>query len=148
MGDELFAAAVAALQVNESPSGQQNVGGGGSSVESAQPHKGSSFQYGWWSYVSKDLRTVLGEHVDGPLPAAYCGGGDPAQCRQVLLDTLRAAANEPASEVYPGDADCAAGDQWCADSIIQRPMGGVTDWPTNWQNRPTYQQVVQYPSHR
>lgn len=148
LGDGLFDAAVAALQVNESPSGGQNVGGGGSGAEGAQPHKGSSFQYGWWSYMSKDLRTVLGEHVAGPLPAAYCGGGDPAQCRQVLLDTLRDAANEPATQVYPGDADCKAGDQWCADSIIQRPMGGVTDYSTNWQNRPTYQQVVQYPAHR
>jgi GTPase involved in cell partitioning and DNA repair len=28
--------------------------------------------------------------------------------------------------VYRDDADCEAGDQWCADSIIHRPLGGIT----------------------
>ncbi|WP_194927904.1 discoidin domain-containing protein, partial [Catenulispora pinisilvae] len=41
-----------------------------------------------------------------------------------------------------------AGDQWCADSIQQHPLGGITDDQSNWQNRPTFQQVVQYPAHR
>ena len=111
-------------------------------------HKGSSFQSGWWSYVDKDLRAVLGRPVAGPLDRVYCGGGDLAQCRQVLLTTLAAAAATPATTVYPGDATCAAGNQWCADSIVQSPLGGITDANTNWQNRPTFQQVVQYPAHR
>jgi hypothetical protein len=50
--------------------------------------------------------------------------------------------------VYPADGVCAAGDQWCADSIQQHPLGGITDAESNWQNRPTFQQVVQYPAHR
>jgi hypothetical protein len=50
--------------------------------------------------------------------------------------------------VYPGDSNCAPGDQWCADSIIQNPLGGITHPPISWQNRPTYQQAVQFPARR
>ncbi|MFD0257148.1 penicillin acylase family protein [Kitasatospora indigofera] len=150
MGDQLFAALTGALQINESPSGGQSgpLGGGPVSANESVPHKGSAFQYGWWSYVDKDLRSVLGEPVAGPLARPFCGGGDPAACRQVLLDSLQQAAGRTAAQVYPGDADCAAGDQWCADTIVQRPLGGVTDARSTWQNRPTYQQVVQFQSHR
>ncbi|MGA8115464.1 MAG: penicillin acylase family protein [Actinocatenispora sp.] len=149
MGDDLYKAVVHTLQINESPSGGQNgdVSGAGD-VSESQPHKGSSFQMGWWSYESKDLRTVLGEPVSGPLGEKYCGGGDVAACRTVLLDSLKQAAAQPADQVYPGDDNCDAGDQWCADSIVQRPLGGITDPGIAWQNRPTYQQVVQFPAHR
>ncbi|MBV6699382.1 penicillin acylase family protein [Kitasatospora aureofaciens] len=149
LGDQLFTALTGALQINESPSGgQSGPGGGPASANESIPHKGSAFQYGWWSYLDKDLRAVLGDGVAGPLARPFCGAGDLAACRAVLLDTLtRAAARTPA-QVYPGDGDCAAGDQWCADTIIQRPLGGVTDAKTTWQNRPTYQQVVQFPAHR
>jgi Penicillin amidase len=147
MGTTLFAALVNAMQVNESPSGGQQVAGAGAaSSNEAQPHKGSSFQFGWWGYVSKDLRAVLGKSVAGPLPVEYCGGGSLAACRQALLTSLTEAGAQSASTVYPGDSTCSAGDQWCADSIIQDPLGGITDSPTAWQNRPTFQQVVEYPS--
>lgn len=69
--------------------------------------------------------------------------------RGMLLSTLKQAAATPGSTVYPGDdSGCSAGDQWCADSIVQRPLGGVTDDRISWQNRPTFQQVVEFPSHR
>jgi acyl-homoserine lactone acylase PvdQ len=144
MGDELFNALQDSIPANESPSHGQTVRPEGSLTS----HSGSSFQYGWWSYVDKDLRSVLGDAVAGPLSRRYCGNGNLAACRTQLLSTLAQAAASPAASVYPGDANCGAGDQWCADSIIQSPLGGVTDYPTNWQNRPTYQQVVQYPAHR
>ncbi|GAA4212211.1 penicillin acylase family protein [Actinocatenispora rupis] len=148
MGDDLYQAQTGTLQLNDSPSGGQNGGTGGGDVNESQSHKGSSFQYGWWSYSSKDLRTVLGEPVSAPLGRAYCGGGELSACRTALLDSLRQAAAEPADQVYPGDADCDAGDQWCADSIVQHPLGGITDPTIGWQNRPTFQQVVQYQAHR
>ncbi|KPC94765.1 hypothetical protein ADL27_12700 [Streptomyces sp. NRRL F-6602] len=66
----------------------------------------------------------------------------------MLLTTLTEAAATPAEEVYPGDDTCEAGDQWCADSIVQRAVGGLTHKNIQWQNRPTYQQVVEFPSHR
>lgn len=151
LGDQLFTALTGALQINESPSGGQTGAASGGPVDANEsiPHKGSSFQFGWWSYLDKDLRSVLGEPVAGPLAQQFCGaGGGLTACRTVLLNTLQEAAAESASQVYPGDGDCAAGDQWCADTIIQRPLGGVTDNKISWQNRPTYQQVVEFPSHR
>ncbi|MBS2963182.1 penicillin acylase family protein [Actinocrinis puniceicyclus] len=147
MGTGLFNALLGAMQANESPSGGQQLSAGASgSSNQAQPHKGSSFQFGWWGYVSKDLRGVLGRSVSDPLPVKYCGGGSLSACRGALLSSLTQAAAESASTVYSGDSTCSAGDQWCADSIIQDPLGGITDGPTNWQNRPTFQQVVEYPS--
>lgn len=136
LGDGLFQTMVGAMQVDESPS------------DRGRPHKGSSFQFGWWGYVSKDIRAVLGDPVAGDLGRTFCGDGSVASCRGVLLDTLRAAAAVPATTVYPGDANCAAGDQWCADSIVQSPLGGITDPAIAWQNRPTYQQVVSFPAKR
>ncbi|SDZ10918.1 Penicillin amidase [Micromonospora pattaloongensis] len=150
LGPELYQALVNALQINESPSGQQrgDVSTLPGSANEAQAHKGSSFQYGWWGYVDKDLRALLGEPVSGGPGRVYCGGGALDACRQMLLDTLRAAAAQPATEVYPGDEHCAAGDQWCADAIVQSPLGGITHDPIAWQNRPTYQQVVSFPARR
>jgi acyl-homoserine lactone acylase PvdQ len=136
LGDGLYQALAGALQVDESPS------------DRGRPHKGSSFQFGWWGYVDKDIRAVLGDPVAGGPGRVYCGGGGVAACRQVLLNTLQAAAAVPATSVYPADGNCAAGDQWCADSIVQSPLGGITDPAVAWQNRPTYQQVVSFPAHR
>jgi hypothetical protein len=66
----------------------------------------------------------------------------------MLLSTLQTAAAQSANTVYPGDKYCAAGDQWCADAIVQSPLGGITSPIIAWQNRPTYQQVVSFPAHR
>jgi hypothetical protein len=137
LGPDLYQSLVNALQIDEAPSDK-----------GSQSHKGSSFQYGWWGYVDKDIRRVLGEPVQGGLGRAYCGNGNLAACRTVLLDTLRAAAAQPASTVYPGDEHCAAGDQWCADAIVQSPLGGITSPIIAWQNRPTYQQAVSFPAGR
>ena len=146
MGTSLFDALDADMQTNDSPSGGQEIPVSGAAVSdnAAQTHKGSAFQYGWWGYVSKDLRSVLGQSVTDPLPVQYCGSGSLSACRSVLLSSLTAAAAESASTVYPADSYCSAGDQWCADSIVQDPLGGITDPQTTWQNRPTYQQVVQF----
>ncbi|TCB98046.1 penicillin acylase family protein [Micromonospora zingiberis] len=150
LGPDLYQSLVNTLQVNESPSGRQqgDVSNLPSSANSAQTHKGSAFQYGWWGYVDKDLRAVLGDPVAGGLGRTFCGNGNLASCRQILLDTLRTAAATPASTTYPGDDTCAAGDQWCADAIIQSPLGGIKHATIAWQNRPTYQQVVSFPARR
>ncbi|WP_335937162.1 penicillin acylase family protein [Streptomyces sp. PTD5-9] len=139
LGDGLYQALTASLATDESPSAAHGASGA---------HSGSAFQYGWWGFVDKDLRQVLGQPVKGPLAKTYCGGGDLDGCRDVLLSSLKQAAAKPAAEVYPGDDTCKAGDQWCADSIVHRPLGGISQKSLHWQNRPTYQQVVEFPSHR
>jgi acyl-homoserine lactone acylase PvdQ len=149
LGDDLYASLVHAMQINESPSGgQQDPAGASGSLNESRSHKGSSFQYGWWGYVNKDLRAVLGRPVSGPLAQTYCGNGSLSDCRSSLLSTLATAAGTPASATYPADDTCGAGDQWCADTIVQSALGGITDDPISWQNRPTYQQVVSFPAHR
>ncbi|MBC2903358.1 penicillin acylase family protein [Streptomyces cupreus] len=139
LGSELFTAFTRNLPVDEAPSAAHGPTGA---------HAGSSFQYGWWSYVDKDLRSVLGEPVQGPPAREYCGNGNLNSCRDSLISTLKTAAGKTAAQVYPGDEGCSAGDQWCADSIVQRPLGGINHARISWQNRPTYQQVVEFTSHR
>ncbi|MGW2564743.1 penicillin acylase family protein [Streptomyces sp. NPDC001537] len=139
LGSDLYTAFTNNLPVDESPSAAHGPTGS---------HAGSSFQYGWWSYVDKDIRAVLGEPVQGPLAQKYCGGGSLSSCRDILISTLKTAAGTSASTVYPGDSLCSAGDQWCADSIVQRTLGGIKHYNISWQNRPTFQQVVEYTSHR
>ncbi|MEU5582267.1 penicillin acylase family protein [Streptomyces huasconensis] len=139
MGKGLYDALTAQLSTDEAPSAGHGPTGA---------HAGSAFQYGWWGYADKDLRKVLGEPVEGELAHPYCGDGRLDACRDVLLTTLAQAVAKPATEVYPGDEACKAGDQWCADAIVHRALGGITHKPVQWQNRPTYQQVVEFPRHR
>ncbi|WP_328981627.1 penicillin acylase family protein [Streptomyces mirabilis] len=139
LGTDLYTAFSNNLPIDESPSAAHGPTGA---------HAGSSFQYGWWSYVDKDIRAVLGESVQGGLSQKYCGGGSLSACRDALISTLKTAAGLTAAQVYPGDDQCSAGDQWCADSIVQRTLGGIKHGKITWQNRPTYQQVVEYTSHR
>ncbi|MFF1812950.1 penicillin acylase family protein [Streptomyces sp. NPDC058251] len=139
LGSDLYTAFSNNLPVDESPSAAHGPTGA---------HAGSSFQYGWWSYVDKDIRAVLGESVQGGLSQKYCGSGSLSACRDALISTLKEAVGKTASDVYPGDDQCSAGDQWCADSIVQRALGGIKHGKITWQNRPTYQQVVEYTSHR
>ncbi|MGW3068789.1 penicillin acylase family protein [Streptomyces sp. NPDC001130] len=139
LGNDLYTALTNDLPVDEAPSAGHGPTGS---------HAGSSFQYGWWSYVDKDIRAVLGENVQGGLAEKYCGGGSLSGCRDALISTLDQAAGTTAAQVYPGDDQCSAGDQWCADSINQRTLGGIKHGKISWQNRPTFQQVVEYTSHR
>ncbi|MEU1035707.1 penicillin acylase family protein [Streptomyces mirabilis] len=139
LGTDLYTAFSNNLPIDESPSAAHGPTGA---------HAGSSFQYGWWSYVDKDIRAVLGESVQGGLSQKYCGGGSLSACRDALISTLKTAAGLTGAQVYPGDDQCSAGDQWCADSIVQRTLGGIKHGKITWQNRPTYQQVVEYTSHR
>lgn len=132
LGPELYDALVATIKVDERAN-----------------HQGSAYQSGWWGFVQRDLRKVLGDPVKTPQPVTYCGGGDLAQCRTLLAESsLLAATKVPAATVYPASGDCAAGDQYCADSIVHQPMGGITQDRTHWVNRPTYQQVIEFPARR
>jgi acyl-homoserine lactone acylase PvdQ len=122
-------------------------------------HLGSAYQDGFYGYLQKDLRTILGLPVDGPYSHIYCGGGNLATCRDDLRASLQAALAASPVTLYdddPGEpgvqriADCpdSASDQWCFDSIAYRAIGGITLPPHHWINRPTYQQAVEVQGHR
>jgi acyl-homoserine lactone acylase PvdQ len=110
-------------------------------------HLGSAYQEGFYGYVAKDLRRVLGVRQRAPYAVGFCGKGRRAACRRALQRSLREAIAVPASKLYSGDEQCKKagrdGDQMCFDSVSFRALGGVTQPLIPWINRPTYQQVVE-----
>jgi acyl-homoserine lactone acylase PvdQ len=139
LGSELFGALSAAHEFDNDPNNHGD-------------HLGSAYQNGWYGYAHKDLATLLGKPVKAPYGERYCGAGDVAACRAALESSLREALAVPADQLYSGDAACEkAGephDQDCYDRIVFRPLGGATQPMIAWQNRPTYQQVVEVQGHR
>jgi hypothetical protein len=109
---------------------------------------GSAWQGGWYSFAQKDLRTLLGERVRGRWSRVYCGRGSLSRCRAALGGSLKAALAVDPATLY-ADRICAQagrdGDQACFDSIWHRPLGGITHPLIPWQNRPTFQQLVEIP---
>ena len=105
---------------------------------------GSAFYGGWYGYVNKDLRTILGDPVRGKFSRVYCGGGSISKCRKALVKSLKQAlAHTTDAELYPG-GPCEGGDaQWCNDAVRHTATGAITQPPIHWINRPTFQQVVQ-----
>ena len=106
-------------------------------------HLGSAYDDGWYGYISKDLRQVLGDRVRGRYSRTYCGGGSRAACQALLRRTLKQALAMSREQVYPGDGQCDQGDQWCWDAVYHRALGGVTQPLIHWINRPTFQQAVE-----
>jgi acyl-homoserine lactone acylase PvdQ len=110
-------------------------------------HLGSAYQDGWYGYVSKDLRSLLGRSVQQPLSRRYCGAGSLANCRLLLASSLLDALKVTKEQEYV-DSGCTAGDQPCFDYVRFRPIGAVTVPAIPWINRPTFQQAVEVQGHR
>lgn len=122
-------------------------------VELFQPFTSRSsfgdFASGWWSYLDKELRALLGRRVRAPLSRRYCGRGSRARCRGTLRATLRETmaqlrrehGEDPAAWKIPTTCDAAAGEH--CDQISFFGAGAVAPPPIPWQNRPTFQQVVE-----
>jgi acyl-homoserine lactone acylase PvdQ len=105
---------------------------------------GRSFGSGWFGYIDKDLRTLLGRNVRGRYANRYCGRGNRAACAASLWASLDAAGAELASEQ---GADPAA---WRADANDERIrfQPGLIPNTMRWSNRPTFQQVNVFDGHR
>ena len=118
-------------------------------IDDAPGAGGSAYISGWFGYVDKDLRSILKQPVDDPYSRKYCGGGKLKPCRTALRTSLnQAIKHSSAAEVY-ANAECDGGDaQWCTDAIRHTQVGGVSQPPIHWQNRPTFQQVVEVQGHR
>ncbi|MFN8035645.1 MAG: penicillin acylase family protein [Acidimicrobiia bacterium] len=109
--------------------------------DSPSSHGGSAYLDGMYGAVQQDLRQLLGDRVRGAWKHSYCGGGNLDQCRAVLWQSLAKAGDALQSEFNSPDPE-----QWqrkVSDDEIQfdKLLAGVL--PMNWQNRPTFQQVVQ-----
>lgn len=117
-------------------------------IQRGYSHRGNASADAWAGWMSKDLRRVLGRDVENPLPRRFCGKKTVKNCRRVLLDSLAAAIRVPKKKVYPADGTCKAGDQYCAAQTFHQSLGGITQRPIHWQNRSTFQQVIEFPSGR
>jgi acyl-homoserine lactone acylase PvdQ len=114
-----------------------------------ETNQGASSNYGrgWYTYVHKDLRTLMGEPVKGPYSTHYCGGGDIGACRTAVWGAVSAAADQLAAA--QGDDPSA----WRADANAERIVfqPGLLG-PSNtirWTNRPSaFQQVMEFKGHR
>ena len=104
----------------------------------------SAYDYGWYGYVDKDLRTLLGQEVRGPYSRRYCGAGVLATCREALWAALDAAAAELEAEQGPAPSS------WRADATAERIRftSGVLPDTMRWSNRPTFQQLMSFSGHR
>ena len=105
---------------------------------------GSAFISGWYGYVHKDLRTLLGRPVQAPFSRRYCGAGVLASCREALWKALDDAA--AGLETTQGPAPSA----WRADATAERIRfaSGVLPDTMRWTNRPTFQQLMSFSGHR
>ena len=105
---------------------------------------GSSAYSGWWSYVQKDLRSLLGRPVSGPYQTRFCGAGDVAKCAASLWAALdQAAAQLQATQGTDPTA-------WRADATTERIhfAPGILTQTMRGSNKPTFQQAITFRSHR
>jgi acyl-homoserine lactone acylase PvdQ len=105
---------------------------------------GSAYLSGWYGYVDKDLRSLLGRPVRGAFSRRYCGAGSLDACRESLWAALDAAAAE--LETTQG----ATPQAWRADATAERIRftSGILPDTMRWTNRPTFQQLMSFSGHR
>jgi acyl-homoserine lactone acylase PvdQ len=105
---------------------------------------GSSYDDGWYGYVRKDLRSLLGEHVRAPYSRRYCGNGDLAACRESLWAVIQSSADALAASQ---GTDPSA---WRSDATAERIRfaPGVLGATMRWANRPTFHQLMEFDGHR
>jgi len=109
---------------------------------------GSAFNdVAFYGYVNKDLRQLLGRHLRSPYRFGYCGGGSLAACRTTLRASLLAAVNRALAAQDVSSVGQLTYDK-SLDSIRSQTAGVVGVRPIDWQNRPTFQQVVEFLAHR
>jgi acyl-homoserine lactone acylase PvdQ len=99
----------------------------------------------WYGYVSKDLRQVLGRPVTAPFSRTYCG--TLTDCRAALRTSLAGAVARVTAEQRTTDVRALTYDK-SEDFIRPVTAGLVGTRPIDWQNRPTFQQVVSFTTSR
>jgi hypothetical protein len=96
--------------------------------------------------VAKDLDRVQGGDP-GAWSRAYCGGGNPAVCQADLRASLRAGVDQVLTEQGVPTVGELTYDKHI-DDIRATTAGLVGVRDIDWQNRPTFQQVVSFAGHR
>lgn len=151
--------------------GLQSGGGGTPSGFNAFPQmgfvnapgpEGSAYDGGWEGYVEKLLDQLAGRHVAQPFPSAVldhvCGPRGMASCTgaidHALTETWSALVDANGGRSDPGTWSADAASAAAHESIptldeIQFTTVGIVGQPAiPWQNRPTFQQVAEFPDGR
>jgi acyl-homoserine lactone acylase PvdQ len=100
----------------------------------------------WYGYVVKDLDRVRGSDP-GAWSQAYCGGGELTACQEDLRTSLKAAVDRVLAEQGAGSVAELTYDKHI-DDIRATTAGVVGVRDIDWQNRPTFQQVVNFQTGR
>ncbi len=90
------------------------------------------------SLVDKDLRTLLGQEVEGPFNLAYCGAGDLDDCRASLWAVVDEVSAALAGE--RGDDPAA----WLGEAERATFIPELIPDDFRPTNRPTFQQVLEF----
>ena len=111
-------------------------------LASLEPRDSTGQSDGWYGYVDKDLRTLLGQPVRGKYKLRYCGGGSLAACRTSLWAAIDAAANDLVASQGPDPST------WRADSTRITFVPGLIPNTMRFTNRSTFQQVIRFDSKK
>jgi acyl-homoserine lactone acylase PvdQ len=90
------------------------------------------------SYVDKDLRTLLGRHVEGKFNVRYCGKGSLSACRTSLWAAIDTAAAGLAAELGADPT------KWLTTAPRTSFIPGLLPNTMRATNRPTFQQVLEF----
>jgi acyl-homoserine lactone acylase PvdQ len=103
---------------------------------------GSSFDNGWYGYVYKDLRSLLGTPAAQPYSRPYCGSGSLEACRASLWAAIQSAVEGVAAKQGPEPK------KWRAAPVrISCPPDPLLSFTMRWTNRSTFQQVITFTGH-
>ncbi len=101
----------------------------------------------WYGYVDKELRSVLGRRIQDPYRLTYCGDGRLQACRTDLVASFRDAVARALAAQDVASVEELTYDK-TQDQIRAVTGGAVGVRPIDWQNRPTFQQVVAFEGDR
>ena len=91
------------------------------------------------SYVDKDLRTLLGDPVQGRFNLSYCGGGSLSACTASLWQAIDQAADSLAAQFGGSDPT-----QWRTQAAQSSFVPGLLPTTFPFTNRSTFQQVLEF----
>ena len=115
-------------------------------VDNGPNSGGSSFGSGWYGYVQKDLRHLLGETEAEPYSRGYCGSGNVETCSKSLWAAMSTALESLSAEQGKNPKS------WRAPKVqIEFPPAGTLfrkEFNIPWTNRSTFQQVIEFSSHQ
>jgi acyl-homoserine lactone acylase PvdQ len=99
---------------------------------------------GWFVYMDKDLRSILGLRVRDPYTIQFCGGGHLSRCRALLWSALDRAGRQLASQQGPNPQ------AWRSDANREKIsyVPGLLPFKLRYTNRPSgLQQIISFSGH-